>query len=227
MYIVIGGGGLVGAGLAGRLVEGRHDVVVIETKREICERIYGSIGALTVLGNASDVDTLEEAGIAKADVAVATMRSDADNLAFAILARQFGVGRIFARMRNPKYDAAYRSAGVTRVMDLVDSFVQRVFLEIEQPEVRVIAEMGSGKASLGIVRVREGSQADGKTVAALADTKGFPQECLIVGIYREDADEFVVPRGNAKIKAHDQVFLTSPTEGLAKAARFLAPRKKK
>ena len=63
--------------------------------------------------------------------------------------------------------------------------------------------------------------------AALADIKGFPHECLIVGIYREEADEFVVPRGNAKIKAEDQVFLTSPAEGLAKAARFLAPKKKK
>ena len=227
MYIVIGGGGLVGGGLARRLAQARHDVVVVDSKREVCEKIYGTIGALTVLGNATDIDTLEEAGMPKADVAVATMRSDADNLAFAVMARQYGVKRIFARMRNPRYAAAYRTAGVTRVMDLVDSFIKRLFLEIEQPEVRVIAEMGSGKASLGIVRVAEDSPAAGKTVRELAESKGFPEECLIVGIYREEADEFVIPRGNAKVKAGDQLFLTSPSDTLAKAAKHLSAKKKK
>lgn len=222
MYILIGGGGMVGRSLARRLVDAKHDVVVVDSDRSVCEEIYGSIGALTALGSATDIDVLEDAGAEKADVAVATMRSDADNLAFALLARQFEIPRIFARMRNPKYEAAYRSAGVTRIMNLVQSFTQRFFLEIEQPEVRIIAEMERGKAAVALVRVGDGSRAAGKTVAELTASEGFPEECAIAGIYRKEADEFVVPRGKALFRVGDQVFLAADAGHLTKAARFLA-----
>ena len=225
MYVVIGGGGLVGRGLAKRLVETKHDVVVLDTSRSVCESIYGTIGAQTVLGSATDIEVLEDAGIAKADVVAATMRSDADNLAFALLAREAKVPRVFARMRNPKYEAAYKSAGVTRVIDIAGTFAQRLFVEIEQPEIRIIAEMGGGKASLAIVRVGEGSAACEKTVAEIGGVKAFPEECLIVGVYREKEDEFIVPRGRAQIRAGDQVFIASPQEYLGKAAKFVAGKK--
>ena len=222
MYVLIGGGGLVGRSLARLLVEAKHDVVVVDSSREVCEDIYGSIGALTVLGSATDIDVLEDAGAEKAEVAVATMRNDADNLAFALLARQFEIPRIFARMRNPKYEKAYENAGVTRVMNLVQSFSQRMFLEIEQPELRIIAEMERGRAAVALVRVGDGSQAAGKTVAELTAAEGFPEQCAIAGIYRKEQDAFIVPRGKALFCAGDQVFLAAEAGHLTEAARFLA-----
>lgn len=225
MYVLIGGGGLVGRSLAQRLVEAKHDVVVIDSNRGVCEDIYGSIGALTALGSATDIDVLEDAGAKKADVAVATMRSDADNLAFALLSRQFDIPRIFARMRNPKYEDAYKSAGVTRVMNLVQSFTQRFFLEIERPELRIVAEMQRGRAAVALVRVGDGSHADGKTVAELTAAEGFPQQCAIAGIYRKKDDEFIVPRGQALFHVGDQVFLAADAGHLTTAAKFLAGQK--
>jgi len=44
MYIVIAGAGLVGTGLARRLIESRHDVVVIDQDRAVCERIASGLG---------------------------------------------------------------------------------------------------------------------------------------------------------------------------------------
>jgi len=224
MYIIIGGGGALGRRLAARLVEARHDVVVIDRDRDVCEAIYASTGALTVCGNVTEIDVLDDAGITKADVLVAATRSDADNLALSLLAGSFSVQRIFARMRNPGYKVAYLSAGVTRVIDPVQSFSDLLFLEIEQPEVRVIAEMGKGKASLGIIRAGEKTAGEGIAVRDLAAIRGFPEECVIVGLYREEADEFVLPRGNAVIRADDQVFIAASAEGLAKAAKILSSK---
>ena len=70
MYIVIAGGGLVGRDLAQALVAARHDVVVVEIDRAVCEHIYAKIGAVSINGNATSIDVLEDAGLNKADVAV-------------------------------------------------------------------------------------------------------------------------------------------------------------
>ncbi len=63
MYILIAGGGFVGKGLARRLVEHKHDVVLIDRDADVCKDIYARHGAVTVTGNATDIDVLESAGI--------------------------------------------------------------------------------------------------------------------------------------------------------------------
>jgi len=80
MYIVIAGGGVIGRGLAARLVENRHDVVVIERERNICEDLTARLGVLAIQGSATRIDLLEEAGIRKAEVAIAATPSDAGDL---------------------------------------------------------------------------------------------------------------------------------------------------
>ena len=92
MYVVVGGIGLVGGELARRLIENRHDVVVIDKDKDVCDRIYAETGVVAIHGNVSQVETLKEANIQKADVVAATTGSDADNLACAILAKSFGKG---------------------------------------------------------------------------------------------------------------------------------------
>ena len=117
MYVVIAGGGMMGSTLGRRLLADRHDVVVIEQDKAVCEKIAARSGAVALHGQATDIDILEEAGLRKADVAVAALPIDAANLAFCLLAREFDVPRIVARMRSPRYETAYKLAGVTRTID--------------------------------------------------------------------------------------------------------------
>ena len=63
MYIVIARGGMIGKGLAARLTEARHDVVVIDVDPAVCEEIYAEHGALTINGSATELRTLEQARI--------------------------------------------------------------------------------------------------------------------------------------------------------------------
>ena len=221
MYIIIGGGGVMGRGLAHKLVENRHDVVVVEQDRDVCETISTRIGALAIHGSATNIDLLEEAGILKADVAVAAMPTDADNLAFALLARNFNVERVIARVRDPRYEAAYHTAGVTRAVNIPQLFVNQLVLEIEQPALRQVATFGRGKACIVVARVPEGGLVDGKTVSDVAQHKEFPTECVIAGIYRESGEQFVFPRGQTELHAEDQVFLAASTDTIRKASEFL------
>ncbi len=221
MYIVIAGGGAVGQSLARALIAHKHDVVVVDQDRGVCEGIAARTGALVRLGNATDIEVIEEAGLNKADVAAAVMPNDADNLAFAVLARHFGVPRIMARMRNEKYEAAYSTAGVTRIINIVDLFVNQIALEIEQPKLRQVASFGGGKASITIAAVPEGSVAHGKTIADIARDEKFPDACVIAGIFRESTGEFIIPRGARELRAGDKVFLAADSGNISRAASYL------
>lgn len=225
MYIVIAGAGLVGRGLAKRLVDKKHNVVVVDIDEEVCNRIYQEYGAVSVHGDATDVDVLEEAELRRADVAVGTMRRDADNLSFSLLADNFGASRIFARMRNAKYAEAYRAAGVTDVINIVDLYLDQFTMEIEQPKLQRVATLGGGEASIVIVYIPEDSRGAGETIATITQDKRFPEDCVIAGIYRED--EFIIPRGNRTIKAGDRVFLAAALEQVENASKYLGVREKK
>ncbi|MBN1809147.1 MAG: TrkA family potassium uptake protein [Planctomycetes bacterium] len=220
MYVIICGAGELGGALAIRLAEAKHTVVCIESSRERSEHLYARYGITTHTGSATDIEILKDAGIEKSDVVVGTMSADADNLALTILARQFGVKRIIMRMRDPAYETAYRSAGATRLVSLVDLVLGQLLLEIEQPDLRAVATFGGGKASILILTISEDWCKSGTTVAEVAASKDFPAQCVITGIFREQENEFVFPRGNSEIRAGDKVFMAAAMADLKQASDF-------
>jgi len=221
MYIVIAGAGLVGRSLAERLVKARHDVVVIDSNPAVCEYVAAHTGAVVQHGSATNVEVLRQAGIERADVAVSTMRGDADNLAFAILARSFGVERVIARLRDHQYESAYRLAGVTTTIQVADVFAGQLMLEIEEPHLRQVYTFAAGGASIVVDTVPDGARAAGMTVAQVTADPDFPDACVITGIYRPETQTFIIPRGEAELRAGDRVFLVAARRDLRRASRFL------
>ena len=221
MYIVIAGAGLVGRGLTQKLVQAKHDVVVIDNNRPICEEVTAKTGALSLCGSATDIDILEQAGMDRAEVSVATMRGDADNLAFSLLARSFDVPRVIARMRNPRYKAAYKMAGVETTVHVIELMVDQLALEIEEPDLKQVASFGGGLASIAVDTIRENTLVSGKTISEIGQHPDFPQDCVIGGIYREETSELIIPRSQAQVLAGDRVFLIGDQDNLNKAAKFL------
>jgi len=225
MYIVIAGGGVFGQALAARLVSNHHDVVVIEREKSVCELLSAKVGALAIHGAATDIDVLEDSGIERAEVAVAALPNDADNLAFTLLAKKFAVPRILIRMRDPRYDAAYRLAGGTLAISVSELFVGQLTLEIEQPSLRQVATFGGGKAAIVVATLPDGALVHGLTVQQVAQSRDFPEECVIAGIFRRDTEEFIFPRGDIQFIEGDQVFLAADMAHIAAAARRLQKTK--
>lgn len=221
MYVVIAGAGLVGRGLAERLIESRHDVVVVDQNKDVCEWLASHLGALTILGSGTDVEILEQAGMAGAHVAVATMGTDADNLAFSLLAKSYDVPRVIARMRNRRYEAAYKKAGVSTTFHVAEVFANQLVLEIEEPHLRQVASFGAGNVSIVVDTVPDRALVCGKTVEQIAAEAGFPTECVITGIFRPQTQQFIVPRGSAEIRGGDRVFLVAEYANLRKASKAL------
>jgi trk system potassium uptake protein TrkA len=89
MYLLITGGGKVGANLARTLVrQGKHEVTLIEQRRDRFERLEHEFEHQVILGDATEIFVLEKAGIARPpDVVAALTGDDEDNLIISQLAR--------------------------------------------------------------------------------------------------------------------------------------------
>lgn len=220
MYIIIAGGGIAGRNLTKNLVQ-KHDVIVIEKEQGVAEKIYSRYGAVTVLGSATRIDILKEAGIEKCDVAIAVMRNDADNLSFSLLAKNFGVEKILVRMREPEYQNAYQMAGATNIAATMELIVDRFITDIEEPDVRKVASLGDGKAEVSILTIPPESPISGMKISEIVSQKHFPENCVIAGIYDKSQDRYIVPRGNRQIFAGNQVFVVASEDDIKRAANFL------
>jgi len=219
MYVLIGGAGLAGGRLAGALAE-RHDVVVVESDQRRCEQLYAELGVLTVNGSATDIRVLEEAGITRAEVACAMMRQDADNLTFTLLAHRFGVATRIARMGDPRYREAYELAGATHLLNSADMMLRETVFYIEKPAARRLTEIGGGEAEMLAIQVPEGAAVEGQTVQEITRSPGFPETCVIAGIF--DAErKLTIPRGNAVVRPHSELLVVVRAEDIAELVSFL------
>ncbi len=221
MYIIIAGGGRVGRQITERATRRHHDVIIIDTNEKICEQIYAETGALTINGNATDVNVLKEAGIEKADAAVALTGKDSDNLAFCLLAKQHEVEQIIGRVCESAYEDAYRLAGTTTTVQVTDMVVRQISNAIEQPQIQNLASLGSGEAEVVLLEVPEQAQTAGQTVEQITANQDFPRDCVFAGIYRPSTDVFIVPRGNEYIQPGDQIFLAAASADISKAGHYL------
>jgi trk system potassium uptake protein len=116
MRVIIMGCGRVGSELASQLLEGDHEVIVIDKDPEAFFRYPPGDGAKTVVGLGFDRDVLEEAGIKEADGFVAVSSGDNSNIVSARVALElYHVPRVIARIYDPRRAEIYERLNIPTV----------------------------------------------------------------------------------------------------------------
>jgi len=221
MYIVIAGGGISGTTLANMLAHRKDDVVIIEKDREQCEQLYAETGMVTINGSATDIVTLKEAGIEKAQVAVGALYRDSDNLTFALLAHSFKVPRIMVKMRNPTYQEAFELAGATTICNMSDMFQNKIMMELENPSIRIITHLGNPDTQLIMIRYPANENLEGTTIQDLSSQSVFAKNCVFAGIMQEKSDKIIMPRGHDKVFPDDRLFLVVDQKLIPEISAYL------
>ena len=103
MKIVIVGAGKVGYTLAQRLTADGHDIIVIEKNDERRGIIEHNLDVMTVAGNGASPRLLLEIGLENVEMMIAVTDSDEVNMVACVAAKQSGVPRVIARVRNHEY----------------------------------------------------------------------------------------------------------------------------
>ncbi|MDA8263007.1 MAG: TrkA family potassium uptake protein [Actinomycetota bacterium] len=215
MKVVIAGAGSVGSFIAEDLQAAGHDVLVIEQNEQEVKKLAEQIPCRFLVADACEVSSLQQAGLAEADVVVAATGDDEDNLVVSLLAKQeFMVPRVVARVNNPKNHWLFNKTWGVDVSvstpHLLSSLVEEAVSVGSL--VRLLSFEKSG-ARLVEVTLAEDSPANNLEIAQL----GLPKTASIVAIIRQDI--VIVPRGNTLLHDGDEVvaLVTEDSEAEIKA----------
>lgn len=115
-YIIIIGCGRLGANLANTLSDNDGNVLIMDSSKDSFRRLSQSFGGLSVVGNGTDLNDLQDARIEKASAVIAVTNYDNTNIMIAQLARDmFHVKKVIARLYDPERESVYQELGIDTI----------------------------------------------------------------------------------------------------------------
>jgi trk system potassium uptake protein len=202
MFVLIAGGGRTGAQLATFLVAQKHEVKLVEYRREILSHIHRELPTEIIYeGNATDPHVLERAEVERAQVVAACMSGDAENLSLCFIARErYKVPRTIACINNPRnawlFDKNFHVDVALNQADILASLIEQ---EMSLGDMMTLLKLRRGRYSL----VGEKLPPDARAVGVAIKDLPLPRGCVITAIVR--GGEIVIPRGAVTLEAGDEV----------------------
>jgi trk system potassium uptake protein TrkA len=201
MYVLIAGGGKVGANLTRTLLRGGQEVTLIEQKPYRFDKLEAEFEHQVVRGDATELYVLERAGIKRPpDLLVAATGDDEDNIVICQLARErYGVAKVIARINDPRNQPYFDLLGISPTISPTGAIM--ALIEHEVPEHGLIHLLELRKENLEIVEVTvgKGSACEGKRVNAVR----LPEGARLISVVRDGHAEIASP--DTQLEAGDQV----------------------
>jgi trk system potassium uptake protein TrkA len=218
MFVIIVGGGRTGSHLASLLLAQGHELRVIEPRPETLASLHRELPTEVIFeGDGTDPQTLEAAGIERAQVLAAVTSDDADNLVAASLARhQYGVRRTIGRVNNPRNAWLFSpDFGVDVALNQADVMSRLIEEEMSLGDMMTMLKLRRGKYSLVEEKIFPGARAAGMTIKDLP----IPSNCIISGILRKS--EVVLPRGTTVLEEGDEILALVDDQSRPALAKLL------
>ncbi|MDI6719744.1 MAG: TrkA family potassium uptake protein [Methanomicrobiales archaeon] len=204
MYIIIVGLGGIGRTLVGIAADNRNDVVVIDKNEERAAEILEHYDVLAVVGDATDTEILEEAGIERADALVATTSDDSVNLMTCLLARRYKVPNVISIVNQIEHSDFFKEVGV-RISENPDELVaMRLYYWVESPGMQQLAALPGGRIFEFVAE--QGAPFIDRELRELK-AKNF----VVIAINRA-GNGLIIPTGDTRIRAGDTLTVFTKKE---------------
>ena len=217
MKVAIAGAGVVGLAIAKDLRANGHDVLLIEKDREVVALHQPALDVTWVVADACEMRSLDAAGMAEVDVAVAVTGDDEDNLVISLLAKQeFAVPRVVARVNTPENQWLFNDSwGVDVLVSTPELLTSLVEEAVSVGSLVPLLELGDGETHLIEVTLAAVSPVVGK---ALADLE-LPRDATVVAVMRKS--RVLPPRAEVELATGDEILLLATTDAEEAVYRLL------
>lgn len=212
--------------VAEHLSEERPFVIVDRNPARVRALLDGREDVLLVEGDATREETLERAGIERADSLVAALTTDKDNLFLVVTARYLRKDlRIVAKCIDYESVPKFRAAGATHVVSPTYIGGVRIASHVLRPHVvDFLDEMlrARGSARVAEALVRPGAELAGRTLseANLAERAGV----VVIGVRRPGEAGFgYMPRSDIVLEAGSVLVAIGTRESLRDLERLARP----
>ena len=213
MRIVIVGGGEVGFALAQALAVD-HEVFAVDHDPDVADR-FEPLDVQFVLGSATSAETLQRAGVERADFLVACTGFDEVNILACAIARQRGAPRtvcFVARedfLQLPEGVDGLGRFGVDRLLWPEAQLAADIERIVTAPGAIDAEEFAGGAVRLLEYRLEHDSPLVNRRLAEVH----LPHGMLIVAVRRGDG--IFIPRGDTELAPGDKAILMGTPEGMA------------
>jgi trk system potassium uptake protein len=214
VHFVIMGCGRVGASLAEQLEASGHSVAVVDQNPDAFRRLPADFGGRRVTGLGFDRDALAQAGIEDAHAFAAVSNGDNSNIIAARVAREvFGVGKVVARIYDPRRAEVYQRLGIPTVATVrwtADQVLRRML------PMGASSEYQDPSSSVSLVRCDVHVGWVGQEIERLEERTGARVA------YLTRLGRGMVPPPRTIVQENDVVHLVVATDRIGAAQRVLA-----
>lgn len=217
MKVAIAGAGNVGTSIAKDLSVNGHEVLLIEKDPDLVDSLRETLPVTWIAADACEVSSLDAAGMADVDVAVAATGDDEDNLVISLLAKQeFAVPRVVARVNAPENQWLFNDSwGVDVSVSTPQLLASLVEEAVSVGSLVHLLQVGGGDVQLVEVTLAEDSPA---TSVAIGDLD-LPRDAAVVAVVRES--RVLAPRPDTVLSVGDEVLLLASCDADESVRRFL------
>lgn len=227
MRVVIVGGGKVGRKLVEDFTNEGDNIVLIDIKNHICEKIEESFDVMCINGSGTDIEILGEAEIKKADLFIAVTDNDEYNALCSVMAKKMGANRCVARVRNREYfkqlDFMRDALGINLIVNPEYATADEISRILRFP-VAINAETFA-KGRIELIEFNVGEDSALCNYALYEIYKKYKIKVLICAVQREG--KVYIPNGDFVIKGGDKLHITASHGDLTKFMKEIGIIQKK
>lgn len=216
MRIVIAGAGDIGIHLSKLLSDEQNDIVLIDLNEDVLEYAKSHYDVLTLHGDATSLETLEDAGVSGCDIFLAVTTSESSNLVSAIMAKKMGAKKTISRLTKLEYmkvdkQQMFRELGIDKIISPTQLAVQEIVRLLDHCEVTDHFEFEDGKLSLVGITIDDDSLLINRSIEQVThtlDSLVFRPIAMLRG------QQTILPRPDTILRRKDHVYFISPNSEL-------------
>lgn len=216
MKIIIAGMGKTGYKLAGLLgKENNHEVTIIDKLPDSIRHIVNEVDIMGLVGNATDMDILKEAGIKDTDLLIAVTGSDELNLLICLLAKKLGNCKTIARVKKKEYRSAINifkdDLGLALAISPEYAAATEIARVLRFPSAIQIDTFAKGRIEILKFRIQENSPVSDLRICDMGLKLGC--DVLVCGVER--GEKAFIPDGKFLLKNGDLVSIVATPNSAA------------
>jgi len=213
MDITVIGAGEVGYHLADILSREDHRVSVIDSDPVKSRRIMESLDVQVVIGDATDADVLNRAGVSQADLVVVVTDDDKANMLTAVLSKHLGAKRIILRLhdllRLDEYHFFYKQAlGFDVVLSTEEFAADEIVNTVREHHALEVESFAGGRIQTRRYRIDPGSKLAGLPLMKM----DLPSGVLVGAVAR--GENVAIPTGDYELAEADQIWAIGKSHAL-------------
>jgi trk system potassium uptake protein len=201
MFVIVVGGGKMGANITRTLLGKQHEVAIVEAKPTRADVLQAEFGHRVVEGDGTELYVLERAGITRPpNLLLALTGDDEDNLVISQLGRErYGVSKIIARVNDPRNQQHFDLLGVSPTICPTQRIMALIEHEVPQHDVVHLLDLRHENLEIIEIEIDPKCPCVGKSVSKL----GLPAGSRLISVVRDG--KAVIAVGDTVLAEGDQV----------------------